>query len=550
MTTRPNPHPWHPVGREQCLRALTHGEDWDLVVIGGGITGAGAFHEAARQGLRVLLVERKDFAWGTSSRSSQMVHGGLRYLSQGDVRLVRQAVRQRERLLRDAPGLVEPLPFVMPHYGHRFPGRRSMHVLLGLYDRLGGSRHHGFIRRHEAALRVPGLKQKNLRGLSWFMDAVTDDARLVFRLLDESLSERAWAMNYLVVEGLEGREDSGYRVRLRPAEGSQTIGVRARTVINASGAWIGQLKPGKPAGKNGHRIRPLRGSHLVFPYWALPVPVSLTFHHPRDRRPVFAFPWQGMTVVGTTDLDHDQPLDAEPRITPGEVDYLMSALRQALGEHAPAMEDIQACWSGIRPVISSGKQAPSREKRHHDLWEDQGVIHVAGGKLTTFHPIARQLIRRVARKLRRPRPADPGMPLFRSADPATLELLQHEHGLGCHARRRLAGRFGHRVRELVALGPFERIEPTNTRWVELEWTLRHESVMHLDDLLLRRTRLGLILPDGGETLMPRLQDLCQQFLGWDKERWEHECDRYRRIWLSAHAPPLESSDSVERSEMV
>src|SRR5690554_1017079 len=230
--------------RQAIWEALKANQDqpWDLIIVGGGITGAGILREAVRQGRKVLLVEQHDFAWGTSSRSSKMVHGGLRYLALGDFKLTRDAVRERQRLLQEAPGLVEPLHFLMPHYARQFPGPRLFQVVLGLYDHLAGQKKRHLYSAAEAALLVPGLKQDRLLALSHFTDAVTDDARLVLRVLQEARAQGGVALNY--VSAREVLRDQGRvgGVRLCDQLSGETLEIRARAVINATGAWSDQLR--------------------------------------------------------------------------------------------------------------------------------------------------------------------------------------------------------------------------------------------------------------------------------------------------------------------
>ncbi len=290
--------------RQRILSDLARGDaTFDVVVVGGGITGAGVAREAAGSGLRTLLVEQRDFAWGTSSRSSKMVHGGLRYLGRGHPGLTREALRERERLLAEAPGLVERLPFIMPHRQGRFPGPRLFQLLLRIYDRMAGVRTRRWLPSHEARTWVPGLGGSDLRGASLFLDAVTDDARLVLRVLEEARRDGALCLNYVRAESVRRDDGRVSGLVLRDQESDRSFTVHTPRVINASGAWACDLQrdPAKV------RLRPLRGSHLVLPWSRLPVSCAVSLLHPRDRRPVFAFPWSGMTVLGTTDLDHTPP---------------------------------------------------------------------------------------------------------------------------------------------------------------------------------------------------------------------------------------------------
>ncbi len=509
--------------------------DWDVVVVGGGITGAGVFREFARQGLRVLLVEQGDFAWGTSSRSSKMVHGGLRYLASGAIGLTRESVRERQRLLREAPGLVDPLPFLYPHYRGAFPPPWLFGIVLTVYDFLAGIWNHRYIRQEELMPFAPGLRQEGLLGAMQFADAVTDDARLTLRVIREGMHDGGVALNYLAVEGVERGADQRHRVTLRDRAGGGPMVVSARTVINATGAWADALRaPTAPV------IRPLRGSHLVFPTGKLPVGQTISFRHPRDKRPVFVFPWEGVTVVGTTDLDHAAPLDEEACITNEEVDYLLEATHYQLPAYPVRRADVLSTWSGVRPVISSGKGLdPSSEKREHSIWDEQGLITVSGGKLTTFRVIAVEILEHAQAYL-------PGLrtgraqPVFRATTAGSLPAVTLSPALS----KRLRGRIGPDLTAFSAAARAAELTPvaqTPTCWAELRWALAHECVLHLDDLLLRRTRLGNVLPEGGAGILDRVLALCGEELGWTADRQAEEKARYLATWRHYYALPAEDA---------
>ncbi|WP_336368252.1 glycerol-3-phosphate dehydrogenase/oxidase [Marinobacter sp. C2H3] len=517
----------------------------DVLVVGGGITGAGVAREAAGSGLNTLLVEQRDFAWGTSSRSSKMVHGGLRYLGSGQWRLAREAVRERQRLLTEAPGLVDPLPFVMAHRAGEFPGPGLFQGLLRLYDRLGHTRTRRRLTPAECrAFWVPGLADEALAGASVFSDAVTDDARLVLRVLDEARQDGARTRNYtralsVAAPGADGRR----RVVLEDVDTGDRTEVAARLVIKATGAWGGLPHDSEnpPQGNPGLTIRPLRGSHLVLPWHRLPVTCAVTLLHPDDRRPVFAFPWHGTTVLGTTDLDHRDSLEHEPRITPEEVHYLVAIADRLFPGPPVAPGDILSTWAGVRPVVTrtsahgDQQKAPSRENREHVLQVSPGQVTIAGGKLTTFRCIARAALRKgfgsLSESTQSLRPE--ALPVFR---PASAELRRPE-GLGHRQWQRLQGYYGARLADLLDTAPMTPVPGTDVLWAELVWACQQEQVRHLDDLMLRRSRLGLILPRGGEACLDDLRRHCQPALGWTDAQWQRETERYRTIYQQAYQVP-------------
>lgn len=508
---------------------------YDVVVIGGGITGAGVAREAAAAGLSTLLVEQKDYAWGTSSRSSKMVHGGLRYLASGHVRLTRDAVRERQRMLNEAPGLVDRMRYVMPHYRRGFPGPRLFSLVLRAYDFFARERYRHRIDRAELLQWLPGLDSEELLGATGFSDAVTEDARLVMRVLAEAQTMGAVVRNYVKADGIERAPDGQWQVNLSDQSAQNdappAYSVSAKLVINATGAWASRLwrnSDGKPG------IRPLRGSHIIVPFEKLPVSVSLTLRHPEDKRSVFIYPWLGCTVVGTTDLDHTQDLDREPVIDRNELDYLLRLAASAFPGYPLTEADIISTWSGVRPVVSSGKGlSPSSESREHVIWNEEGVVSVAGGKLTTFRLIAREVLAAGADRLGSLQLVSNDQPVFR----ATPDL-QRPAGLRHLTWRRLRGQYGADLADMLKAGPLAEIPGSDVLWAEVHWSARAEDVVHLDDLLLRRTRLGLILPGGGQGLLDELERRLGPELHWSTERWQQERSRYLGIWRSAYYLPV------------
>jgi glycerol-3-phosphate dehydrogenase len=523
-------------------------EAWDVIIIGGGITGAGLLREAAHLGLRTLLVERRDFAWGASSRSSKLVHGGLRYLKQGNLRLMYESVHARNRLLRAGAGLISPLGFLLPVYRHAGPRRGQYGFGLAVYDALGTQWTHRYADAADFSLLAPSVAQADLRGGYVYQDAQTDDARLVLRLLREAEAAGGWAINYVAAESLlreDGREAGRVvGVRLHDGESGRVSDARAAVVVNATGAWADRLR-GQAGG--AMRLRPLRGSHLVFPAWRFPIAQAIGFVHPDDGRAVFALPWEGVTLVGTTDVDHTRPLDDEPGIATDEVAYLMAALEAHFPALALTAADAIAAFAGIRPVISSGRSDPSHESRDAALWDDDGLLTITGGKLTTFRESAIMALHAIRERI-------PGI-LPPAADAAPLDAvvpLRERAGsyLTPEQRQRLAGRYGADAQTLVDAahrGELERIPDTPVLWAELRWGARMERVEHLDDLLLRRVRLGLLLPEGGAAHLPAIRAICQPELGWDDARWQAEEARYRALWQASYHVPDEALRQLRQS---
>lgn len=507
--------------------------EWDVIVIGGGITGAGILREAARAGLRALLVEQRDFAWGTSSRSSKMVHGGLRYLKQGQIGVTLQSVRERQNLLADGEGLVTRLGFLMPMYegGSKLPYQ----IGLSIYDLMAMQWGHRQYKRDEFAMLAPRISREGLEGGFSFEDAQTDDARLVLRVLQEAIADGGVAVNYVQAEHLLKNSDGVSGVTVRDVESGQTADACARAVINATGAWVDKLR-GEVGGEK--HIRPLRGSHLIFPSWRFPMAQAVLFDHPHDHRPVFVHPWEDTTLVGTTDIDHDGDLNAEPHISGEEVAYLLAACNSQFPALDLTVSDILSTYAGVRPVIGTGKADPSKESRDHVVWLEDGLLSVTGGKLTTFRVIALDALKAAEALLPDVHFSDDA-PVF---DPVEDDLPLEADSLTEAERIRLLGRYGANAADLVRSAQGDdlcHVPTTRTLWAELRWTAHAEAVVHLDDLLLRRTRLGLVLPEGGLQQVERIRQVCE--LGWDDGRWDEEVARYRTLWQTHYSlPPREA----------
>ncbi|WP_367110683.1 glycerol-3-phosphate dehydrogenase/oxidase [uncultured Psychrobacter sp.] len=533
--------------RQQALAPLARSEPWDMLIIGGGITGAGIAREAARRGLAVLLIEQKDFAWGTSSRSSKMVHGGLRYIASGDYKTTLLSVRERERMLDEASGLVNEMHYIMPHYKGKFPPPWIFNTLLRIYDKIAGKRYFKYFKK-DAFLRLnPNIKQDKFLGASQFSDAVTDDSRLVMRVLDEAIHDGAQVINYLKAESLLTNEQGlvvGATLKDTASNNSnQTFDIHAKVVVSATGAWADTLRMQARAQteQSFHKqIRPSRGSHLVVSQERLPIEQAYTFLHPIDKRAVFVFPWENRTVLGTTDLDHPTLDDQEVGITNEEVDYLLAATNGLFANAKLDRDDVISSWAGVRPLIADsgdGKRvSPSKEKRDHSVWLDNNLVTVSGGKLTTFRLIALDVLAKCQEVLALDDStiqdqAVSGDKVFSNPAPTHPKFATLPSAL----QQRLQGFYGLQLDKLLELAhddDLSYVTDSNTIWAEIRFAAHYEQVIHLDDLLLRRTRLGLILPHGAMTplISARLKQICQNELGWDEQKWQQEVARYTDLW--------------------
>jgi len=515
--------------------------EFDLVVIGGGITGAGILREAARAGLKAVLFEQGDFASGTSSRSSKLVHGGLRYLRNAKFKLTYESVHEREHLLKEGRGLVIPLPFLMANFrGDKIPAW-VFGFGLSLYDIMALKWNHAYYEPDDLRGLCPQLTSPDMVAGYRYFDAQTDDARLVLRVILEATKDGAMALNYARVEGLlkTGERTCGVAVRdLSPGSARlgavhKTAEVRARAIVNATGAWADELRGqvGGPA-----RLRILRGSHLFFPSAKLPLARAVTFLHPKDGRPVFIFPWEGVTLVGTTDVDHGVAPSTDLRIGEAETAYLMDSVTHAFPSLLLSLADVQSTLAGVRAVVDTGKADPSKESREFVLWNEAGLLTVSGGKLTTFRLMAQTALRAVRAAL----PEHPRL----GRDERVLDPLPPETtvcDLPPELRLRLLGRYGNEacnLAEVAREGELETVGDSPSLWAELRWAARAEGVVHLDDLLARRLRLAINLPGGGLAQMDRIRAIVQPELGWDDWRWDEEEMKYREIWQDYYSPLL------------
>ncbi|HQN97169.1 MAG TPA: glycerol-3-phosphate dehydrogenase/oxidase [Thermoanaerobaculales bacterium] len=521
---------FHPQWRETALTALD--ETFDLVVVGAGITGSGIALDAAQPGLATLLVERGDVGAGTSSRSSKLIHGGLRYLKQMQFRVTRLACRERDRMLGLSPHLVHPIRFLYPAYhGDRTPGWQ-IDVGLWMYDRLTGRPdRHAQLEDRELQALAPGLALSELDRALIYSDAMADDARLTLAVAATAHHYGAQLLTRCEVTGAErpaGGAVAG--VTLHDLTDGRSHRVRARVVINATGAWTDALRD--RLGLAGTRVRPSRGSHLIIPSSRLPIEVAVTLLAPDDGRPVFLIPHPEGVLVGTTDHYHKGELD-DPRPTAAEVDYLLRAAMAAFPDRRLGRADIRGAFAGLRPILDTHADDPSEATREEEIWEEEGALTVAGGKLTTWRSTAEEAVDEALKLLpeeraRRAAPcATAGTPLAGLAPPDLGERLTAVFEIEPDVARGMARRLGAiawtaaatatRRAELRRLTPDTDLCPAEVR-AHLRWG----AVIHLEDLLLRRVRVGMWDPEQAVALLRPLRPILRTELGWEWRRWKNE----------------------------
>lgn len=527
--------------RAQRLEKIMSTERWDIIIVGGGITGAGIFKMASLIGLKVLLLEQCDFAWGTSSRSSKMVHGGLRYIAKGQIGLTRESVHERELLLKQAPGLVNKQNFTMAHYSGQFPSGWLFRTLLKVYDRFSGKKQHKKLSKEQLNMLVPDLRQQKLQGGTQFTDALTDDARLVLRLIQEAEQHGGTSLNYAKVMDVERKNNLYQQVTLNCEEHEKTIQLNCKILINATGVWADNLGSSIDV---PFKIRPLRGSHLVIAPWRLPVYTVVTLTHPDDKRPVMIYPWCNITLIGTTDLEHEDQLNTEASISQQELEYLLKAVNHQFPDAKITASDVISTFAGVRPVIDSGQSlSASDEKREHQIIQQGGVIHISGGKLTTFRIIAKEVLEQVLGTL--------GISDKKLLDQNELifDIATDASELPEQWVLPISGRYGSGTTQFIKSVPSHLLCPvayTPTLWAELLWSCQYEQVMHLDDLLFRRSRIGNLLALGGTVELNKIKKLCLPILGWSESKWKAEVNRYLDIWYQHYSLPTDSRN--ERSK--
>ena len=522
-----------PTFRARALAGLA--EPFDLVVVGGGITGCGVMLDAAQRGLRVLVLEKADVGSGTSSRSSKLIHGGLRYLKQMQIRITRLACRERDRLLALSPHLVTPVSFLYPAYdGDRTPGWQ-VDLGLWMYDRLTQRPdRHLEVTAGEAERSTPGLRTEGLDRALVYGDAMTDDARLTLAVAATGAAYGGLLLTRAeVVAALRDGAGELRGVAVRDLESGRAHRVEARVVLNATGHWTDELR--ERFGLDGRRLRPSRGVHLVLPSALLPTEVALLVASPDDGRPVFVIPNPEGVLVGTTDLFHEGALD-DPRPTRGEVDYLLRVVRHTFPERAIATSDLLGAFAGLRPILSSHAETPSEASREEEVWDEEGLLTVAGGKLTTYRSTAEEVVDRVVERLPADRErrvgesATAGTPLFGLAPP-DLPARLAERGVGEAVAGGMARRLGATswVALALASGPEELaplLDGGDLCAAEVRAHLRHGAVLHLDDLLLRRVRLGMWDPAAARAVVPAVRRVMMPALGLDAAGWEAEEERF------------------------
>jgi len=542
MTPISSPIP-SPFDRRSALARLAD-EEFDVLVIGGGITGAGVALDAASRGLRTALVERDDFASGTSSKSSKLVHGGLRYLQQKEFVLVYENLAERQRLLDNAPHLVHPLPFLIPLFGKEGVVNKAVVRIysnaLWLYDLTGGLRIgklHKRVTREEALAHVPTLDTRRLVAGFLYYDAQTDDARLTLAIA------RTAAVDY----GVATVNHAGVTALLKDAEGRASgarldngIEVRARVVVNAAGVWSDDVRA-LDEGRHPQTIRPAKGIHLTVAWSKVRCDIAAVIPVRKDGRSIFVVPWGDRVYIGTTDTDYDGPLE-NPQCTPDDVAYLLDAVNASLLE--PLKEDdVLGTWAGLRPLVRDAKSEKTADlsRRHAVGRSASGVVTVTGGKLTTYRKMAADSVDEVVaalghggrNRMRRSRTKNLALHGAHGTDELRAPGAAARLGTSDAVLEHLVGRYGGDARTLLAMVAAqpalgEPLVPTLPYLkAEALYAARYEMAATVDDVLARRTRARLLARDASADAALDVARLLATELGWSDADAEAQAASYR-----------------------
>jgi glycerol-3-phosphate dehydrogenase len=531
----------------------------DAVIIGGGITGAGIARDAAQRGLRVALVEKADFGSGTSSKSSKLVHGGLRYLEHGELRLVFEGTNERSLQMRRAPHLVRPIPFLVPIYKGKKPALAYVDIGLWIYDALAMFRSpklHKTYRGKKTHSLEPALRTEGLAGALEYFDCMTDDARLVLENVLDARTLGADVRSYTRATGVE--HDARGRVKavrvVDQLSGAETV-LPTRSLVVAAGPWTDRVLATLGAAPPRPLLRPTKGVHIVVDHARLPVRRAVTMLT-RDRRVIFCIPWVERTVVGTTDTDFQGDPD-QVEADHADVQYLCEAANTFFPEAALGPADVLATWAGLRPLIDpehEGARASDVSREHEVFVRDEGIITIAGGKLTTYRRMAKEVVDRVVewlhdrgdaalegRSIKSCRTKHRSLPGAQGLEPhsgrgveAVAERLRHNAAVDARVAEHLSQTYGVRADSVLLRGLadpalLERLNPDLPYlWAEIDHAAEVDLARTVEDVLMRRVQLGLRGKDQGLDVAPRVAARMAQILGWSAAETERQVAEYRR----------------------
>jgi glycerol-3-phosphate dehydrogenase len=520
-------------------------EPTDLLIIGGGINGAGIARDAAMRGIRTILVEQNDLGSGTSSRSTRLIHGGLRYLEQGELGLVLEANRERRTLLRIAPHLVWPLPFVFPiHRGDRISRWRLAAGML-LYDMLAlfrNVRTHRMLGKRAMLEAEPMLRDRGLLGGARYYDAQCDDARLVIATARSAIHHGAMVANYMSVVGLERTAGRVVGAQLQDRITGEHGVVRSSVVVNATGPWSDRLRRMEDSGA-GPLLQATKGVHIVVDRSRLDHREAVAFTSPIDGRVMFVLPWGELSYIGTTDTDTLEPPE-ELQVTADDIIYLLRSANSRFPSARLGVDDVRASWAGLRPLLldRDRRSASSRPREHVIVQGSGGMLTVVGGKLTTYRAMAAEVVDQAMRELRhrdgRPRHGqarteEEPLPGGEASDLSQFRERGLELGIPLPTVEHLLRHYGTESAGIFNLGGADRqllrqlLPPHPAIEAEVVHAVRRELAQTVEDVLVRRFHLFYEELDHGRTAARRVAELMGEELGWDEGRIIEEADRYR-----------------------
>jgi len=508
-------------------------EHFDCAVIGGGITGAGIAREAILRGFSVALLEAEDFSSGTSSRSSKLIHGGLRYLSMGDIALVRETALERKEIHRLAPHLAEPRWVVVPIRSRT--GLMKMRAGITTYEKLGaveGADLHRNWSRDQLETNEPILNRSRFAHACVYREYLTDDARLVLANLRAAVAGGAVVLNHARVDAICGEKGSADGVSAECTLSARRVRVRARCVINAAGPWV-DLVHRLEDPQALPRLHLSKGIHVVLPAERLPVR-NIVIFNASDRRSIFAIPRGEAVFIGTTDTSYEHGCETWPRITRDDVEYLLEPIAHNLSVEPVCPEEVVAAWSGLRPLIAEPGKKAHEISRRDEIWVGpKRVVSVAGGKLTGYRPMTRTTVEKVAEVcgLRLAAPPAQEEPLpggdFDGDLSGLAARLQRETGLAPATAVRMVGLYGTDANQVVGRGPDPLVPGASVVSGEVSWAMEVEGAARLEDVLYRRTRAALYDPSVREALVEPIANQMSEHLGWGNARREEEITTVR-----------------------
>ena len=511
--------------RENGINQIETTDIWDIVIIGGGATGLGAAVEATTRGYKTLLLEQYDYTIGTSSRSTKLVHGGVRYLAQGNVALVLEALKERGLLLKNAPHLVTNKPFLIPSYKWWYKPFYTFG--LTIYDLLSGRSRFGTSRpysREKTLEKIPTLKKENLRGSILYHDGQFDDARLGINLVQTIIENDGTALNYMKVTKFIKENNKISGVVVKDGETRKSYNIKAKAVLNATGVFVDSIiQKDNPKAKNV--IKPSQGVHIVIDRKFIPSEYALMIPKTRDGRVLFAVPWHNKVILGTTDVAKDEP-SIEPKVTDEEVDFILETAGRFL-EMKPTRADVKSVFAGLRPLAAPKTDANGKTKEisrsHKIITSESGLVSIIGGKWTTYREMGEDAIDKLA-------------VLFKFPERESVSEELHIHGYKENVD--FESPFYFYGSDLQEIKKLIKKNPTLKEWIsedlkinkaQVVWAVKSEYARNIEDFLSRRTRALLLDAKESLKMAPIVAEIMANELGQDKKWEEEQIKKYKEL---------------------